>query len=45
MIDLCCSGPALEKFFITEFEGTLVSDFWGAGNAVECVLRQTCRVH
>ena len=45
MIDRCRGGPALAKFFITEFEGTLVSDFWGAYNGVECALRQTCLVH
>lgn len=45
MIDRCRGGPALEKFFITEFPGTLVSDFWGAYNAVDCALRQTCLVH
>lgn len=45
MIDRCRGGPALEKFFIDEFPGTLVSDFWGAYNAVDCALRQTCLVH
>lgn len=45
MIDRCRGGPALEKFFIDEFSGILVSDFWGAYNAVECALRQTCLVH
>ena len=33
------------KFFTQEFGGTLVSDFWGACNAVACALRQTCLVH
>ena len=37
--------PALLEFFITEFAGILVSDFWGAYNAVACALRQTCLVH
>lgn len=45
MIDRCRGGPALEKFFIDEFSGILVSDFWGAYNAVACALRQTCLVH
>jgi transposase len=45
MIDRCRGGPALEKFFIEEFSGILVSDFWGAYNAVACALRQTCLVH
>jgi len=45
MIDRARGSPALCKFFIEEFAGTLVSDFWGAYNAVECALRQTCLVH
>jgi transposase len=45
MIDRCRGSPALLKFFHEEFGGTLVSDFWGAYNAVVCALRQTCLVH
>jgi hypothetical protein len=45
MIDRSRGSPALAKFFIEEFSGTLVTDFWGAYNAVCCVLRQTCLVH
>jgi transposase len=45
MIDRSRGSPALLKFFIEEFSGTLVSDFWGAYNAVCCALRQTCLVH
>jgi len=45
MIDRCRGSPALMKFFIEEFSGTLVTDFWGAYNAVACVQRQTCLVH
>ena len=45
MIDRCRGGPALLKFFCEEFGGILVSDFWGAYNAVDCALRQTCLVH
>ncbi len=45
MIDRSRGSPALSKFFIEEFAGTLVSDFWGAYNAVCCGLRQTCLVH
>lgn len=45
MIDRSRGRPALLKFFTQEFSGTLVSDFWGAYNAVECALRQTCLVH
>jgi len=45
MIDRARGSPALLKFFITEFAGTLVSDFWGAYNFVHCKARQTCLVH
>jgi transposase len=45
MIDRSRGSPALAKFFIREFDGTLVSDFWGAYNAVVCAARQTCLVH
>ena len=45
MIDRSRGQPALRKFFKAEFGGTLVSDFWGAYNAVDCALRQTCLVH
>ncbi|HTI49868.1 MAG TPA: efflux RND transporter permease subunit, partial [Planctomycetaceae bacterium] len=30
---------------VNTVSGILVSDFWGAYNAVECALRQTCLVH
>ena len=51
MIDRSRGSPALMKFFIEEFSGTLVSDFWGARapngvwSAVACALRQMCLVH
>jgi len=45
MIDRSRGSPALLKFFTEAFEGTLVSDFWGAYNAVSCGQRQTCLVH
>jgi len=45
MIDRSRGSPALRKFFVEEFAGTLVSDFWGAYNAVVCALRQTCLAH
>ena len=45
MIDRARGSPALRKFFIHEFAGTLVSDFWGAYNFVHCAARQTCLVH
>ena len=40
MIDRSRGSPALLKFFTEEFAGTLVSDFWGAYNALECALRK-----
>ncbi|MBV8231675.1 MAG: IS66 family transposase [Planctomycetaceae bacterium] len=45
MIDRSRGSPALAKFFQEEFAGTLVTDFWGAYNAVACARRQTCLVH
>jgi len=45
MIDRSRGSPALAKFFIEEFDGTLVSDFWGAYNAVVCAFRQKCLAH
>jgi transposase len=45
MIDRSRGSPALMKFFTEEFAGTLVTDFWGAYNAVGCALRQTCLAH
>lgn len=45
MIDRSRGSPALLKFFTEAFEGTLVSDFWGAYNAVHCARRQMCLVH
>lgn len=45
MIDRCRGSPALLRFFQQEFGGTLISDFWGAYNAVACSKRQKCLVH
>lgn len=45
MIDRSRGEPALRKFFVEEFAGTLVSDFWSAYNAVACAARQGCLVH
>jgi len=45
LIDRSRAGPALRKFFREEFAGTLVSDFWGAYNAVVCTRKQRCLVH
>lgn len=45
MIHRSRGSPALLEFFICEFGGILITDFWGAYNAVECALRQNCLVH
>jgi hypothetical protein len=45
MIHRSRGHPALLEFFITEFAGVLVTDFWGAYNAVACAFRQGCLVH
>jgi hypothetical protein len=45
MIDRARGSPALKKFFIQEFAGHLVSDFWGAYNKVACARRQMCLAH
>ncbi len=45
MIDRSRGSPALAEFFKEEFNGTLVTDFWGAYNKVVCARRQTCLVH
>ena len=45
MIDRSRGSPALAKFFIQEFARTLITDFWGAYNAVACAARQKCLVH
>ena len=45
MIDRSRGSPALAKFFTEEFSGTLITDFWGAYNAVVCASRQMCLVH
>ena len=45
MIDKSRGGPALRKFFTEAFQGTLVSDFWGAYEGVAAADRQYCMVH
>ncbi len=45
MIHHSRGSPALDEFFVREFDGTLVTDFWGAYNAVVCAARQKCLVH
>ena len=45
LIDRRRGRPVLAKFFRRAFRGTLVSDFWGAYNAVVCSRRQVCLAH
>lgn len=45
MIHRSRGSPALLKFFIQEFNGVLVTDFWAAYNAVVCACRQMCLAH
>ena len=45
MIHESRGSPALLEFFVTEFEGIFVSDFWSAYNAFACADRQMCLVH
>jgi len=45
LIDRQRGRPVLAKFFRREFAGTLVTDFWGAYNAVICSQRQVCLAH
>jgi len=45
LIDRRRGRPVLARFFRKEFAGTLVTDFWGAYNAVACGSRQTCLPH
>lgn len=45
LIDRSRGSPALARFFTAEFQGTLVTDFWSAYNAVACADRQMCLVH
>jgi len=45
LIDRSRGELALRKFFAEEFADTLVSDFWGAYNAIAGGPRQKCLVH
>jgi transposase len=45
LIDRRRGSPVLAEFFHEEFQGVLVSDFWGAYNFVQCQARQTCLPH
>jgi len=45
MIDRSRGSPALQKFFIEEFEGVLIADFWSPYESVCAEDRQYCLVH
>jgi len=45
LIDEKRGRAVLAKFFKRAFAGTLVTDFWGAYNAVVCSRRQVCLAH
>ena len=45
LIDRCRGSPLLRKFFKREFQGILVTDFWGAYNAIRCMAKQKCIPH
>lgn len=45
LIDRCRGSPLLRKFFKREFQGILVTDFWGAYNAICCMAKQKCIPH
>jgi len=45
MVDRSRGSPALQKFFVEAFAGTLVHDFWAAYLSFEADDRQYCLVH
>lgn len=45
LIDRCRGSPLLRKFFKREFQGILITDFWGAYNAIRCMAKQKCIPH
>lgn len=45
LIDRSRGEAALRKFFVEEFAGVLVSDFWGPYNAIVGGPKQKCLVH
>ena len=44
-IDKSRGAPVLKRFFKKEYAGLLVTDFWGAYNAVVCAHKQKCLPH
>jgi len=45
MINRSRGSPALSEFFTEAIQGILITDFWGAYNAVTCGGRQMCLAH
>jgi hypothetical protein len=45
MIDQSRGSPALSKFFVRHFEGTLITDFWSPYDAIACADQQKCWPH
>ena len=45
VIDRSRASPVVLRFFKKSFAGVLVSDFWGAYNAIVCAQKQKCLVH
>ena len=45
MIDRSRASPVVLRFFKKAFAGILVTDFWGAYNAIVCAGKQKCLVH
>lgn len=45
MIDPSRGSPALQKFFIEAYQGTLISDFWAAYDGLRVGDHQKCLVH
>jgi hypothetical protein len=39
------ASPVVLRFFKKAFAGVLVSDFWGAYNAIVCAQKQKCLAH
>jgi len=45
VIDRSRASPVVLRFFKKAFAGVLVSDFWGAYNAIVCAQKQRCLAH
>jgi len=45
VIDRSRASPVVLRFFKKAFAGVLVTDFWGAYNAVVCAQKQKCLTH